>query len=173
MLAFETASNASCDDSISLEGVKIISRLAGALGMCGGQTMDMHAERVRVDYEYLKKLQALKTGALIEAAARLGCICAAASGDKTDACVKFASCIGRAFQIIDDILDVEGDEKTLGKRIGSDEDSQKSTFVSELGLDNAKAEAQRLTDEAINAISCFEGSEALCELARYLLVRKN
>ena len=173
MLAFSEAASARVDATVSLESVKVLSSCAGALGMCGGQAMDMYAESTRVSYEYLKKLQSLKTGALIEAAVRLGCISAGVSDSRVDDAVKYASCIGRAFQIIDDILDVEGDVALLGKNIGSDAESDKTTFVTELGLDGARAEALRLTREAVAAVAKYDSSEVLVELAEWLYQRKS
>ncbi len=173
MLAFETAASAPLSPESVLEAVKILSRRAGARGMCGGQAMDMYAQTTHVSYEYLKKLQSLKTGALIEAAVLLGCVCADVSYERTENALKYASCVGRAFQIIDDILDVEGDEAALGKPIGSDADSDKTTFVTELGLEGAKDEANKLTLEAIESISEYNGSENLRALALWLCDRKN
>ena len=141
--------------------------------MCGGQAMDMYAETTRVSYDYLKKLQSLKTGALIECAVMLGCICADVDSSTVESAVKYASCIGRAFQIIDDILDVEGDEESLGKPIGSDAECDKTTFVTELGLEGARAEAHALTDEAIRCIEQYKGAENLVSLALWLCGRKN
>ena len=173
MLAFETAASAPLSAEGALSAVRVLSERAGAMGMCGGQAMDMHAETTHVSYEYLKKLQSLKTGALIEAAAMLGCICAGVSDERVGRALKYASCIGRAFQIIDDILDVEGDEASLGKPIGSDADSDKTTFVTELGLEGARAEAKKLTKEAIDSLSEYEGAENLSALALWLCERKN
>ena len=173
MLAYKTAAEGTQDPSRALSAVRLLSEKSGALGMCGGQMMDMAAENRRVSLDYLKKLQSLKTGALIECAVRLGCLCADTSEEAVADGVRYASCIGRAFQIVDDILDVEGDEALLGKRIGSDVECEKSTFVTELGLDGAKAEAARLTDEAVCVISKYNGSEKLVSLARWLLDRKN
>ena len=173
MLAFSHAASADVDAAVSLEAVKILSEKAGGFGMCGGQAMDMYAESTRVSYDYLKKLQSLKTGALIEAAVKLGCVAAGVCDKRTEDAVKYASCIGRAFQIIDDILDVEGDEATLGKHIGSDAESDKTTFVTELGLEGAREEARRLTKEAVDTVSKYEGSDNLIALANWLYERKN
>ena len=173
MLAFSHAASADVDAAVSLEAVKILSEKSGARGMCGGQAMDMYAESTRVSYDYLKKLQSLKTGALIEAAVKLGCASAGVYDERVDDAVKYASCVGRAFQIIDDILDVEGDEATLGKRVGSDAESDKTTFVTELGLDGAREEAHRLTKEAVDTVSKYEGADNLIALANWLYERKN
>lgn len=173
MLAFSCAAGAPASAETSLEAVRILAENAGARGMCGGQAMDMYAESTRVSYDYLKKLQSLKTGALIEAAVKLGCVSASVDDERLEDAVRYARSIGRAFQIIDDILDVEGDEATLGKRIGSDAQSDKTTFVSELGLDGARAEAARLTDEAVAAVEKYEGAENLIALAKWLYERKN
>ena len=173
MLAFETLSDAKTDAENARKATKVLSRASGAFGMCGGQSMDISAEGQSVSFEYLKKLQSLKTGALISASAELGCIAAGASEEMTDDARTYAMCVGRAFQIVDDILDVEGDEKILGKPVGSDADSEKTTFVTALGIDGARKEAKRLTDKAKEAISKYDGSETLCELAELLLSRKN
>ncbi len=172
MLAFECASCASESAERALRAVRTLGVAAGARGMCGGQAMDMYAEGTKVSYEYLCKLQSLKTGALIEAAAELGCIAAGADEEKTANAKKYASCIGRAFQIVDDVLDVEGDEQSLGKKIGSDADSDKTTFVTELGIEGAKKEALRLTELSKSCIAEYEGSEILCALSDWLCTRK-
>lgn len=173
MHAFSWAADAQVSADVSLEAVRVLAEKAGARGMCGGQAMDMYAESARVSYDYLKKLQSLKTGALIEAAARLGCISASVTDDRLLDALRYAACIGRAFQIIDDILDVEGDEAVLGKRIGSDAESDKTTFVTELGLEGARAEAERLTKEAVHAVEKYEGAHNLVALANWLYERKN
>ncbi|MBQ2863106.1 MAG: polyprenyl synthetase family protein [Clostridia bacterium] len=173
MLAFSHAASAVTDAQTALYAVRVISERAGARGMCGGQAMDMYAESTRVSYEYLCKLQSLKTGALIEAAVMLGCISAGVKDKRMQDAVRYASCIGRAFQIIDDILDIEGDEAILGKHIGSDAESEKTTFVTELGLEGARAEAARLTDEAVACVSGYSGAENLIALAKWLYTRKN
>ena len=173
MLAYETAASADCDPQTALEAVKLLSSRAGARGMCGGQAMDMYAEKNSITYDYLIKLQSLKTGALIETAAQLGCLSAGVKAEKVNDAVKYASCIGRAFQIIDDILDVEGDEQTLGKRIGSDSESEKTTVVTSLGIEGARAEAKRLTEEAAECIRKYENAENLTSLAEWLYERKH
>ncbi len=173
MLAFETIANAKTDATKAVQASRILARASGAFGMCGGQSMDITAEEQSVSYEYLQKLQSLKTGALICASAELGCVAAGADAKKQQDAYTYAMCIGRAFQIVDDILDVEGDEHVLGKPIGSDADSKKTTFVSVLGIDGARAQAERLTREAKSAVEGYEGAQTLCDLADMLLQRKN
>ena len=121
----------------------------------------------------LKKLHRKKTGALIRCSALLGCIAAGLdwSSEKTQAAVSYAENIGLAFQIIDDILDVEGDEENLGKPIGSDAELGKVTFMSYYSTQEARMQAEELTAGAVSAIRDFEGAEALVLLAEYLLNR--
>lgn len=158
----------------AVEAISVLSDLAGVEGMIGGQTVDLMNEGKKASLEILEVMDRLKTGALIVAAAKLGCLVAGADEVKTNAAVTFCEKIGHAFQIIDDILDVVGDEKELGKPIGSDGESDKSTYVSLLGLEKSTEYAEQLTDEAIEALSVF-GDEAvlLKEIAEMLSKRKN
>lgn len=157
-----------------IEAVRLLSELAGVNGMIGGQTVDLKNEGRRASLETLEIMDRLKTGALIVSAARLGCLAAAADEEKTAAAVTFCEKIGHAFQIVDDILDVVGDEKQLGKPIGSDGESEKSTYVSLLGLEKSREYAGRLTNEAVAALDIFgEDGAFLKELALMLIERKN
>jgi geranylgeranyl diphosphate synthase type II len=116
----------------------------------------------------------LKTGALIKCAALLGCIASGADAEKISSAITYAKNIGQAFQIVDDILDVTGDEKSLGKPIGSDKESGKSTYVSLLGIEKAQSLADDLTDEAVKALDIFGAeNEFLKELAYKLAKRNN
>ena len=152
----------------AVSAVAVLSELAGVNGMIGGQTVDLKNEGRRAS------LDSLKTGALIVSAARLGCFAAGASEAQTAAAVTFCKKIGHAFQIVDDILDVVGDEKELGKPIGSDSESDKSTYVSLLGLEKSREYADRLTKEAIEALGVFgDEAEFLKQLATMLIERKN
>lgn len=158
----------------AIKAVSMLSELAGANGMIGGQVIDLKNENRSADLKTLQKMDELKTGALIKCAALLGCIAAGANEEKTSAAVTYASKIGQAFQIVDDILDVVGDEKNLGKPIGSDKESGKSTYYTLLGLEKAQEYADTLTDEAVSALSIFgKESEFLKELAYMLARRKN
>ncbi len=158
----------------AVNAVAALSELAGVNGMIGGQTVDLKNEGRRASLETLEIMDRLKTGALIVSAAKLGCLAAGADEAQTYAAVTFCEKIGHAFQIVDDILDVVGDEKELGKPIGSDSESDKSTYVSLLGLEKSREYADKLTKEAIEALEIF-GAEAefLKQLATMLVERKN
>lgn len=164
------------DKNLSAETkVKLISELSfssGAQGMIGGQIIDMeNEERDNVDEKNLREMYALKTGMLIKTACVMGCISAGAGLREVEAVKEYAHCLGLAFQIIDDILDVTADEAVLGKPTGSDEAENKTTFVTLFGIENAKAEAEQLTEKALSILDKFSGSGFLKELTKYLLVR--
>ena len=115
-----------------------LAQAAGAAGMCGGQAIDLDATGQRLSINALKRMHAMKTGALIRAAVSMGAICADADGDLLATLRDFADALGLAFQIRDDILDVEASSDTLGKTAGKDADADKATYVSLLGLDGAR-----------------------------------
>ena len=156
-----------------LEILRVVSIAVGFQGMVGGQALDLAAEHHAVSAAALKGIHDLKTGALISAAAEVGAICADASSAQREALVRFAKAIGLAFQVTDDVLDVTGDSASLGKTAGKDERAEKSTYVSTLGLDGAQQEADRLLDEALEALSDFGDSAApLRDLARKMVHRQ-
>lgn len=158
---------------ILLTVIKEISVAAGAAGMVGGQAIDLRSEGVQIDLTTLKLMHTGKTGALFKAAIRSGAILAQASDKQLNDLTRYAEAFGLAFQITDDILDVTGDEKILGKPTGSDEKNHKSTYVSLTSLDEAKRLAQATVADALNALKNF-GNEAdfLRELVQYLLDRQ-
>ena len=173
--AFEVITSSGLPDSSKVNAVSVLSRMSGWNGMIAGQIIDLAGEKSKLEYETLIKLHSLKTGCLIRCAAIFGCIAAGIpEGDERyrDA-VNYASGIGLAFQIIDDILDRIGDEAVLGKSIGKDENSQKTTFLTFMSVEEAREMANKLTDEAISSIRKYHGSELLVELAGYLLERNN
>lgn len=175
MKAFEiAASNDKTSVESRLRAVLLLSGLAGGVGMIGGQHIDIISENKKVDFDSLLNMHSKKTGALIRASALLGC-CAAELNDPSDERVKnaerYAAGIGLAFQIKDDILDVEGDEKILGKAVHADEKLDKTTFLSFMSIDEAKEYAKRETEKAIDCIKQYNGSEVLTELACWLLNR--
>ncbi len=148
-----------------------LSLSAGVSGMIGGQVIDM-ADNTSSDDGVLFEMYRLKTGALLKTACAIGCILAGADDDKIAAAEKFGEKVGVAFQIIDDILDFQGDSKTLGKPVGSDEKNNKDTIAVRLGLEYCRELAKKYTDEAYEALDLFEGDTAnLKEMAAYLLER--
>jgi geranylgeranyl pyrophosphate synthase len=128
----------------------------------------------KLDFDTLLKLHSKKTGALIIAAAKLGCIAAGVDDNdpRYNAAIEFARAIGLAFQIIDDILDATSSLEQLGKNVGVDKDRNKTTFLSFMTIEAANEYARELTDKAKAELSVFNNNEMLCELADYLLTRE-
>ena len=173
--AFEVAaSNTEAGADVSAMAVAYLASCAGRYGMIGGQVMDIEGEKRKLTLDELLKLHSLKTGALISAASVMGALAAGVRLD--DKAMKdvitYAENIGLAFQIVDDILDCTGDEAVLGKRVGTDAEHQKNTFMSFYSLEEAQFYADRLTQEAINAVRKYPESDALCALAEWLAKRK-
>lgn len=169
---FEVIANTDFPADIRVRLMAEIASAVGAGGMIGGQIIDMEHEDKPVDEALLRRLCACKTGALIRAAGRMGCICGGGTAGQLAAADIYTEKIGLAFQIVDDILDIIGDEKTLGKPIGSDAEQHKNTFATLLGLKAAQELAEKLTSEAIEALSVFEDREFLTELALMLSSRR-
>ncbi len=147
---------------------------AGSAGMVGGQMLDMdYTGRDGVTLAQVAAMQAKKTGALIRAACVCGAVLAQAAPEDVDRAARYGAALGAAFQIADDILDVTGDEKTLGKPVGSDQAMGKNTFPSLAGLDTSREMALAETDAAVAAVSGRDGEAArfLRELARYVVTR--
>ncbi len=139
--------------------------------MIGGQEIDTAFEG-QMDESVLLDMYSMKTGALLKSACKMGCIAAGAGDEKIAAAELYAEKLGLAFQIIDDILDVTGDEKLLGKPIGSDRGNEKETFVSLNGIENSRKTAKTLTDDALGALKAFENTDFLKELTLFLLKRE-
>jgi len=152
----------------ALLGVAILSAAAGGQGMVGGQVLDLSGEGHFLSEDDLNEIHSLKTGAMIMAAADLGCIAAGATETQRQAVRTYASALGLAFQIRDDMLDVEGNTEEFGKPVGSDAANEKSTFVTLKGLDRCRMEVQTLTTQAVAALEIFEEKEFLAELALML-----
>ena len=173
-LAFETAMKSNLSAEITVKAAKELAKAAGVMGMVGGQVLDLQNEGKKVGVSDLQKTDELKTGELIRVACVLGCVCAGADDNKIAAAEKYAHDIGIAFQIVDDILDVTSDEETLGKPIGSDEENQKSTYVSLLGIEKSRKTAEELTLNAQKALDAFDGDvSSLKDFAEKLKNRKN
>ena len=159
-------------DAALLAVVKEMSLAAGTAGMVGGQAIDLRSEGKRIDLETLKKMHIGKTGALFKAAIRSGAILAGASEKELSALTTYADNFGLAFQITDDILDVTGDEKSLGKPIGSDERNHKSTYVTLTSLDEARNLAKDTVRAAVESLEVFDkNADFLRELVKYLVNR--
>jgi geranylgeranyl diphosphate synthase type II len=162
------------EPALAVKAISELSRLSGIDGMIGGQVIDLKNEDKPCGLDVLKTMDSLKTGALIRCACIMGVIAAKGTSEQFEHAIKFADNLGHAFQIIDDILDVIGDEKELGKPIGSDADSNKSTYVSILGIEKSRKYADELTNNAIKALDIFnEKGEFLRNLALSLISRKN
>lgn len=157
----------------SLKAANVLARAAGASGMIAGQCYDLKFESSdAVTESDLLLVHSLKTSKLVEAAADCGAILGGASDVEEQAIVSYAKHIGLAFQITDDVLDIEGDSKLLGKPTGSDLDKDKLTFPKIYGLEKSKELAALHTNDAISALSIFdERADFLRELAKFLLVR--
>lgn len=154
--------------------IKVLAAAAGTQGMVKGQFYDIQAIDSALNLEELKTMHSLKTGALIRASLALGGIAAGATGAQLSALDDYGTHIGLAFQVVDDILDVEGDTKTLGKTQGKDREANKPTYVKLLGLVGAKEESRRLLGCAIVAMEAFGSSaDPLRDLARYIVERDN
>lgn len=180
--AFETAFQAFayCEDSMAKyeavgKALQILGKKAGIYGMIGGQTADIEAEESTEDLtmEQLLFIHEHKTSALIQASMMIGAVLAGASESEVEAIEKCAYNIGIAFQVQDDILDVVGDEATLGKPIGSDEKNHKQTYVTMKGLEQAKADVKALSEEAGSILdSCPGENTFLKELVLQLIHRE-
>lgn len=177
-LAFEIMLS---DDAISkttprraAAAANTLAKYCGALGMVGGQMIDLQNEDKKVTIDALREMDSKKTAGLIKAACEIGCIIGGANDEQINAASEFGECLGIAFQIVDDILDVTSTTEQLGKPVGSDQSNNKSTYVSLLGIDECQKYVSELTDKAIAALSKFSGNTStLTQLATELMSRKN
>ncbi|KPB83424.1 geranyl transferase [Pseudomonas syringae pv. tomato] len=163
------------DAATRLQMVSTLAAAAGPAGMVGGQAIDLGSVGLKLDQAALEYMHRHKTGALIEASVRLGALASGqADQARLDALQVYARAVGLAFQVQDDILDVESDTATLGKRQGADIARDKPTYPALLGLDSAKGYALELRDQALAALSLFDTTaEPLRELARYIVERRH
>jgi farnesyl diphosphate synthase len=173
-LAFEWLAHpdAHPDPFVRAELLLELSRAAGPAGMAGGQMMDLAAESANFDLATVSRLQQLKTGALIAFSVEAGAILGRVPPEGRRALVAYARDIGLAFQIADDIMDVEGDEALAGKALHKDADAGKETFVTLMGLERAKAQAELLMHQAVAHLGSFgEEADLLRAIARYVVER--
>jgi len=172
-LAFEVIAAAPLPDARRVEMVTTLARATGSLGMAGGQAVDLAAVGRTLDLAELETMHRLKTGALIRASVRLGALAAPGPDARAlESLERYADCVGLAFQIRDDILDVEASTETLGKQQGADAALAKPTYTSILGLDAAKARAAQLHGEAVASLAGVQGQPTLLrELADFIVDR--
>ncbi|HBB99241.1 MAG TPA: (2E,6E)-farnesyl diphosphate synthase [Pseudomonas sp.] len=177
-LAFEAMAQAEHnpqDATLRLRMFAVLARAAGPAGMVGGQAIDLGSVGLKLDRDALELMHRHKTGALIEASVQLGALASGhADADNLASLSQYARAIGLAFQVQDDILDVESDTATLGKHQGADIARDKPTYPALLGVEAAKAYALELRDQALHALRPFDtAAEPLRELARYIVERRN
>ena len=175
--AFETMldqrSGYPVDPKRTIQAAAVLAHAAGGQGMIGGQVIDLASEGRQIPLDRLKVMDSLKTGALIDAAAQMGCVVAGAGETICKAASLYSSCIGLAFQIVDDILDMTSSSDVLGKPVGSDREKEKSTYVSLLGLDASRRLVTELTATARETLSIFEERASfLLELTERLATRE-
>ncbi len=150
------------------------SKAAGAAGMVGGQMIDLEAENLESTPELITRLENMKTGALISLGCESGAILGDAGADARVTLREYGYDLGLAFQITDDLLDVEGDEANLGKRVGKDAAAGKATFVSLLGIEGARREARMLVDRAIARLEGFgKDADSFRQMGYFVLERRN
>lgn len=169
--AFMLASTAQLADPKDMAfAIGTLAECAGSLGMVGGQVLDINSEERELTEQEVLDIQSRKTGALINAACVLGAIAGGASEEQIDAAAQFASGIGLAFQIRDDMLDVIGTQEEMGKGVGTD--ASKNTFVKLYGLERCEELVQTYTQYAIDALTVFEDTDYLIALAKSLTERR-
>lgn len=175
-IAFEvlTRKNLSLSPAVNLRMIRIFAQAAGAQGMAGGQAVDFEATGQSISLAELEIMHQLKTGELIQCATKLGALSHPdVAEDQVKALGSYAQRIGLAFQVQDDILDETSDTTTLGKPQGSDKAMDKPTYVSLLGLDNAKQRAEQLCTDAIEQLQNFgDSADPLREIASFIISRK-
>lgn len=176
--AFEVMLSPSSVAAVGVENAAkaafILAEKSGALGMVGGQVIDLESEKKSVGIEVLRELDEKKTACLMEAACMMGCVAAGADETLVKAAEDYARAVGVAFQIVDDILDVTSTDEELGKPVGSDVENEKSTYVSLLGVEKCRKLVNELTEEAVAALSAFDGDVSyLTDFAFRLAKRTN
>ena len=172
--AFRTILSSSLPAEVRAECARLLSNAAGIEGICGGQQLDMEGESKILNREELLEIHKRKTASMLVAACRMGIACGQGSAAQIDAANRYAEAMGLAFQIRDDMLDQISTEEELGKPIGSDEQEQKTTFMSLYGLERCEQEVHALTEQAIKAVhGMFDNADFLQSLARSMEVRRS
>ena len=174
--AFEVLANPAthADPTVRCELVADLAHASGGQGMVGGQMIDLRAAEVELDVAGITRLQQMKTGRLFSFSSEAGAIMGKAHGELRLALRNYAHDLGLAFQIADDILDVEGDAAEVGKKVGKDADAGKATFVSLLGLERAKSQAAMLAEQACRHLDPFgDKADLMRDVARYIVERRS
>ncbi len=170
--AFEVLADAHAEPALRVAWLQTLAQASGVTGMCGGQALDIDATGQQQSLSALQRMHALKTGALIRASVRLGALAGGADADTLQRLDRFADALGLAFQVRDDILDVEASSETLGKTAGKDAAQDKSTYPALLGMDGAKARLDDLAAQMRDLLAPFdERADALAALGE-LTVRR-
>jgi len=160
------------DPQVRSDLVATLAARSGGSGMVGGQMIDLESEHAAVDAALIARLETMKTGALIAYSSAAGALLGGAGTEAVNALETFGFELGLAFQITDDLLDVEGDEDDVGKKVGKDAEAGKATFVSALGVDGARHEARRVTDRALSRLDSFgTRADELRSVAEFVLAR--
>jgi len=167
--------NGCLDPAMLLRVIQEIAVSSGSRGMIGGQVVDMESEGSKeIDLATVQYIHTRKTGALIRASVKGGALIGGAAGPELDAIVRYGESIGLAFQIADDILDIEGTTEQLGKDAGSDQARGKATYPAVMGLAASKHRAGELVEAALDALRCFDAkADPLREIATYIVKRKS
>lgn len=172
--AFGTIARSQLPAEARVTCVEILANAVGSDGMCAGQYLDMVGEHKLLSEDELNDINSRKTGSLLTAACRMGVAAAGGNEAMLEAAAQYGACVGAAFQIRDDILDVISTSEELGKPIGSDAQEHKNTYMTLLGEYKCMQMIEKLTDQAKNAIAgTFEDTKFLCELADSMVTRKN
>lgn len=176
-LAFEVLSSVQFNDGNQafrwLKVIRLISEAAGYQGMIQGQMLDIASEGIRLSADELETMHRLKTGALIETSLACGALLGGADRRQTDLLSDYGRKIGLAFQVADDILNVEGNPELMGKAVGTDRQRDKSTYPSVLGIQAAREFSKKLVQEALQALETFDKqADPLRGIARYIIKRK-
>ncbi|MGV8959329.1 MAG: (2E,6E)-farnesyl diphosphate synthase [Stenotrophomonas sp.] len=171
--AFELLASAPGSDALRVACLQTLAQAAGAAGMCGGQALDIDATGKQQPVAALERMHALKTGALIRAAVRMGALCGGAAEAELTRLDRFASALGLAFQVRDDILDVEASSEQLGKTAGKDEAQEKSTFPALLGMAGAKAHLQSLVEQMHDSLAGYSNRADALRALGQLAVQRN
>lgn len=174
--AIETAAESDLSPTQNIEAVKLLCEKSGVHGMCGGQQIDLEGEKRKLYKDEILQMYKMKTCDLLSASCVLGVIAANGSDEDKRAADSFGEYFGKAFQIIDDLLDLDGDPKLLGKNVGSDEKNEKSTLVKYIGKEKAALLASDLSERAKEALMTFPDNDARKRLFQFcdeMLCRKN